>query len=71
MANYYKTLKQTVFVCRSNFFSVNLLHRPRLAAGVHDKPAIHELVESVPHDVKIEQGWVGRTSCTILRLSTE
>ena len=38
---------------------VNLLHTPRLAAGMHDQPAIHELVENVPHDVKIEQAWVG------------
>jgi acetoacetate decarboxylase len=38
---------------------VNLLHYPRLAAGMHDKPAIHQLVENVPHDVKIEQAWVG------------
>src|ERR1700723_369937 len=34
---------------------VNLLHYPRLAAGRHDKPARHELVENVPPDVKIEQ----------------
>jgi hypothetical protein len=27
---------------------VNLLHWPRLAAGKHDKPAVHELVENVP-----------------------
>src|SRR5580700_4201913 len=39
---------------------VNLLHFPSLAAGRHDKPAIHELVENVPHDVKIEQAWVGK-----------
>ena len=38
---------------------VNLLHTPRLAAGKHDKPAVHELVENVPHDVKIEQAWIG------------
>jgi acetoacetate decarboxylase len=38
---------------------VNLLHTPRLAAGMHNKPAIHELVENVPHDVKIEQAWIG------------
>jgi hypothetical protein len=38
---------------------VNLLHYPRLAAGMHDKPAIHELVENVPHNVKIEQAWAG------------
>jgi acetoacetate decarboxylase len=38
---------------------VNLLHYPRLAAGMHGKPAIHQLVENVPHDVKIEQAWAG------------
>jgi acetoacetate decarboxylase len=38
---------------------VNLLHFPRLAAGMHDKPAIHQLVENVPHDVKVEQAWLG------------
>jgi acetoacetate decarboxylase len=38
---------------------VNLLHTPRLASGQHHKPAIHELVENVPHDVKIEQAWTG------------
>ena len=41
---------------------VGLLHTPRLAAGKHDKPAVHELVENVPHDVKIEQGWIGEGS---------
>jgi acetoacetate decarboxylase len=44
---------------------VNLLHQPRLAAGMHDKPAIHELVENVPHDVRIEQGWVGDGTLTL------
>lgn len=38
---------------------VNLLHCPRLAAGMHDKPAIHELVENIPHDIRIEQAWIG------------
>jgi acetoacetate decarboxylase len=38
---------------------LNLLHFPSLAAGRHDKPAIHELVENVPHDVKVEQAWIG------------
>lgn len=41
---------------------LNLLHTPRLAAGKQDKPAIHELVENVPHDVKIEQAWIGEGS---------
>jgi hypothetical protein len=29
---------------------------------MHDKPAVHELVEIVAHDVKIEQAWVGEGS---------
>ena len=44
---------------------VNLLHVPRLAAGKHDKPAIHELVENVPSSVKIEQAWIGEGSLTL------
>jgi hypothetical protein len=36
-----------------------LLHFPRLAAGKRDQPVVHELVENVPHDVKIEQAWIG------------
>ena len=30
-----------------------------------DKPAIHELVENVPHSVKIEQAWRGEGSLTL------
>jgi acetoacetate decarboxylase len=41
---------------------VNLLHYPCLAADKQDRPAIHELVENVPHDVKIEQAWIGEGS---------
>jgi hypothetical protein len=41
---------------------INLLHVPRLAAGKHDKPVIHELVENVPSSVKIEQAWIGEGS---------
>ena len=44
---------------------VNLLHFPCLAAGRHDKPAIHELVENVPHDVKVEQAWIGEGALTL------
>lgn len=44
---------------------INLLHVPRLAAGKHDKPAVHELVENVPHSVKIEQAWIGEGSLTL------
>jgi acetoacetate decarboxylase len=38
---------------------VNLLHTPRLAADRQDKPAVHELVENIPRDLKIEQAWIG------------
>jgi hypothetical protein len=41
---------------------VNLLHTPRLAADKQDQPAVHELVENVPRDVKIEQAWIGEGS---------
>jgi acetoacetate decarboxylase len=44
---------------------VNLLHYPRLAAGQQNKPPIHELVENVPHDVKIEQAWIGEGSLVL------
>ena len=44
---------------------VNLLHYPRLAADQQDKPALHELVENVPHDLKIEQAWIGEGSLTL------
>src|ERR1700733_10298762 len=44
---------------------VNLLHCPRLAADQQDKPAVHELVENIPHDVKIEQAWIGEGSLTL------
>jgi acetoacetate decarboxylase len=43
---------------------INLLHVPRLAAGKHDKPVIHELVENVPSSAKIEQAWIGEGSLT-------
>jgi acetoacetate decarboxylase len=44
---------------------VNLLHTPRLAADKQSKPAVHELVENVPHDVKVEQAWVGEGLLTL------
>ncbi len=44
---------------------VNLLHTPRLAADKQDRPAIHELVENIPRDVKIEQAWIGEGSLTL------
>jgi len=44
---------------------VNLLHTPRLAADKQDQPAVHELVENIPHDIKIEQAWIGEGSLTL------
>jgi acetoacetate decarboxylase len=44
---------------------VNLLHCPGLAADRQDEPAIHELVENVPDDLKIEQAWIGEGSLTL------
>jgi acetoacetate decarboxylase len=41
---------------------INLLHSPRLAADKQDQPAVHELVENIPRDVKLEQAWVGEGS---------
>jgi hypothetical protein len=50
---------------------VNLLHTPQLAADKQDKPAVHELVENIPHDVKIEQAWVGEGLGTFIDLDGE
>ena len=44
---------------------LNLLHYPRLAADRQGKPALHELVENVPHDIKIELAWIGESSLTL------
>jgi acetoacetate decarboxylase len=44
---------------------LNLLHYPRLAADKRDKPAIHEIVENVPRDVRIEQPWIGEGSLSL------
>jgi len=44
---------------------LGLVHFPCLAAGKHDKPAVHELVENVPHDVKVEQAWIGDGTLTL------
>lgn len=41
---------------------INLLHFPRLAADKQGQPVVHELVENVPHDVRIEQAWIGEGS---------
>ncbi|MEU6603107.1 acetoacetate decarboxylase family protein [Streptomyces flaveolus] len=38
---------------------VNLRHFPRLAAGQHDRPAVHELVMSVMDDLAVNDAWAG------------
>ena len=38
---------------------------PAANGGKQDKPAVHELVENVPHDVKIEQAWMGEGFLTL------
>jgi acetoacetate decarboxylase len=39
--------------------TVNLRHFPRLAAGQHDNPAVHELVMASFDDLRIEDAWIG------------
>jgi acetoacetate decarboxylase len=50
---------------------INLLHVPRLAADKQGQPAVHELVENVPHGVKIEQAWIGEGSLKLLAADGE
>ena len=44
---------------------LGLLHCARLAADKQDHPAVHEIVENIPRDVKLEQAWVGKGSLTL------
>jgi acetoacetate decarboxylase len=43
---------------------VNLLHFAQLEAGLQDEPFVHKLVENVPHDITIEQAWIGDAELT-------
>ena len=38
---------------------VNLRHFPRLTAGQHDNPAVHELSQSLLGSLKIDNSWIG------------
>ena len=38
---------------------VNVRHFPRLAAGQHDAPAVHELVRAVSRDRSVSEVWEG------------
>lgn len=44
----------------------NVRHFPRLSAGRHDEPAVHELAQLRARDVSIENTMVGRASLTLL-----
>ncbi|MCG5215806.1 acetoacetate decarboxylase family protein [Streptosporangium soli] len=46
--------------------TVNLRHFPRLSAGLHDKPAVHELVMAVFDDLRVDNAWVGAGELTFL-----
>ncbi|WP_326601034.1 acetoacetate decarboxylase family protein [Streptomyces sp. NBC_01800] len=45
---------------------INLRHFPRLAAGQHDKPAVHELVMSVLDDTAVSDAWAGTADLAFL-----
>lgn len=34
---------------------INMLHVPQLAVGNQEMPTIHELVQNVPRDIRVEQ----------------
>jgi acetoacetate decarboxylase len=44
---------------------VNLRHFPRLAAGQHDNPAVHELVMSIMDNPKMTDVWAGEGQLTL------
>lgn len=44
---------------------VNMRHFPRLAAGQHDNPAVHELVMSIMDNPKMADAWTGEGQLTL------
>jgi len=44
---------------------VNVRHFPRLAAGHHDDPAVHELVKSRSRDRAVSEIWEGRAALAL------
>ncbi|MET7466945.1 acetoacetate decarboxylase family protein [Nonomuraea sp. NPDC005501] len=46
--------------------TVNLRHFPRLTAGQHDKPTVHELVMAVFDDLHIDNAWIGSGELSFL-----
>jgi acetoacetate decarboxylase len=45
---------------------VNVRHFPRLAAGRHDDPQVHELVQSVSRDRQVSEVWEGSAELELL-----
>jgi acetoacetate decarboxylase len=45
--------------------AVNVRHFPELAAGKHDRPAVHELVQLKSRDVQISTIWKGEASMNL------
>ena len=45
---------------------VNVRHFPRLAAGRHDDPAVHELVRAKSYDRSVSQAWEGDAELELL-----
>jgi len=50
---------------------VNVRHFPRLAAGRHDSPAVHELVGGVSRDRAISAIWEGSATLELLAAANE
>jgi acetoacetate decarboxylase len=44
---------------------INMRHFPSLAAGQHDKPAVHELVMSITDNTKLVDVWSGEGQLTL------
>jgi acetoacetate decarboxylase len=50
---------------------VNVRHFPRLAAGQHDAPAVHELVRAVSRDRLVSDVWEGSATLAFFGASHE
>ena len=44
---------------------VNVRHFPRLAAGQHDAPAVHQLVRAVSRDRVVSEAWEGTATLSL------
>jgi acetoacetate decarboxylase len=50
---------------------VNVRHFPRLEAGRHDEPAVHELVRAKSRDRSVSEVWEGEASLTLFDAPAE